>query len=629
MRSSMAALIVLWAANVSPLAALPSVGHPDAPPKGRSGQSFDWNPWRRLPVQDGGRHKPLDTLARETVQKISGRTSFADPETGEKLGPVALYLTMWLDWRAAEKPPSPHGMAMIRAQMAYLQSHQADRWDRAALMPVDPLLREPLGIDKDQERISPLELSQAQVEDPEGGETISFSLWALRLARTEGRKLSDVEQAGLSLADRLWCYQGLRTGEALEVLPVKDSPDRQWLSVASLMRSDFDDQTDPTGGLRKVKRQLQKARAAYRDGSPEAFDQASAALIAEAGEVGPQLGPYPRQTIIDLEVAYNRWAPFRLAWVLTLAAALCLLLSMAARRRPFYVVGLAALGASVLAMLVGFWMRSVISGWAPVTNLYESVVCMALGTVVFGLIFGLRSGKQYVFAAAAVVATIALVLADHCPSVLNPSIHPLPPVLRSRFWLAVHVTTIVLSYGAFALALGIGNITLGYYLVGSKRLEAIRAQCRFIYQSFQAGVLLLVAGTILGALWADYSWGRFWGWDPKEVWALITLLGYLAVLHGRYAGWVDNLGLAVLSVVCFTPVLVTWYVVNYMGAGLHDYGFSGNTGLFYVCGAVGAELLYVGATLLAVFIRSLFTPSGGLSPQLAGRATPRTETATS
>jgi ABC-type transport system involved in cytochrome c biogenesis permease subunit len=243
---------------------------------------------------------------------------------------------------------------------------------------------------------------------------------------------------------------------------------------------------------------------------------------------------------------------------------------------------------------------------------------MALGTVAFGLVFGLLSRKQYILASALVVATFALVLADFCPSVLNPSIRPLPPVLRSKFWLAVHVITIMLSYAAFAVSLGIGNVTLGYYLVGSQKKETIRAQCRFNYQSLKAGVLLLIVGTILGAMWADYSWGRFWGWDRKEVWALITLMFYLAVLHARYAGWVGNLGLTSFSVVCFVSVVFTWYVVNLMGAGgLHNYAFSGGTGLFYVLVAVGVQLLYVAVAVVAALSRRLVPQPDQPAPQPA------------
>ena len=180
-------------------------------------------------------------------------------------------------------------------------------------------------------------------------------------------------------------------------------------------------------------------------------------------------------------------------------------------------------------------MRIAISGRAPVTNMYESVVYVGLGVALFGALLEIFHRRRYVLTAAAAVATVALILADNCPVALDPSLQPLQPVLRCNFWLVTHVMTITMSYAAFALALGISNITLGYYLCGAEDGTAIESLTAFTYRAMQVGVLLLAAGTILGGVWADYSWGRFWGWDPKEVWALITLLGYLAVLHARYA----------------------------------------------------------------------------------------------
>ena len=117
----------------------------------------------------------------------------------------------------------------------------------------------------------------------------------------------------------------------------------------------------------------------------------------------------------------------------------------------------------------------------------------------------------------------------------------------------------------------------------------IKPLSNFIYRAMQVGVLLIAAGTILGGVWADYSWGRFWGWDAKEVWALVTLLVYLVPLHGRFAGWVNTFGLVMASVICFLSVLMAWYGVNFLlGVGLHAYGFTkggsqGTVGLFVLC----------------------------------------------
>jgi len=160
---------------------------------------------------------------------------------------------------------------------------------------------------------------------------------------------------------------------------------------------------------------------------------------------------------------------------------------------------------------------------------------------------------------------------------------PLQPVLRDNFWLTIHVLTIVSSYAAGALAWGLGILSLGHYLLGhypqgtggrTRPPEACAELAGYIYKAMQVAVILLAAGTILGGLWADVSWGRFWGWDPKEVWALVSLLAYMVILHGRYAGWIGNFGLAAGAVLGAAVIGMSWYGVNFLlGAGLHSYGF--------------------------------------------------------
>ena len=119
----------------------------------------------------------------------------------------------------------------------------------------------------------------------------------------------------------------------------------------------------------------------------------------------------------------------------------------------------------------------------------------------------------------------------------------------------------------------------------------------FIYRAMQVGVLLVAAGTILGGVWADASWGRFWGWDAKEVWALITLLVYIVPLHGRFAGWINTFRYVCASVVCFLAVLMAWYGVNFvLGVGLHSYGFTEGGGQGTVALVCASVLGFVVAT---------------------------------
>lgn len=556
----------------------------------------------------------MDTLAWETSRTLCNRVSFTDPETGEKLNSTALYLALLFDWQGWAHPvaKADRHFGGPSLQVLYSTNHKSDKWDQAPLLRIDFLaLRKALGMPEGDKYVTPAWLGTATIEDTQSHKKASFLVWAQRLGMKKREGFSVIEKKALELVSKYGEYQTHRMGNSLYIVPVKGNEEEAWLSVADLMQSKFNDKTDPTGGLRKVKEHLQTARTAYVENKPDEFNQATSAFIAAVTDLGPKLGPYPDQATIDLEVSYNRWAPFRFAWILTAVAFVSFLLHMGSKWKALYTLGLASFVASLVAMFVGFGLRMAISGRAPVTNMYESVTYVGLGAAVCGLIFELIYRKRFVVTAAAAVATVSLILADNCPAVLDPSIRPLQPVLRSNFWLVTHVMSITLSYATFALALGIGNITLGYYLVGSRNREVTGELSTFTYKSLQVGVFLLAVGTILGAVWADYSWGRFWGWDPKEVWALIALLGYLAVLHARYVDWVRDFGLAALSVICFSLVVMAWYGVNFvLGAGLHSYGFGGG-GEGYVYAAVGAQFLFV----IAAAIRRAFSRETPKTPE--------------
>jgi len=219
-------------------------------------------------------------------------------------------------------------------------------------------------------------------------------------------------------------------------------------------------------------------------------------------------------------------------------------------------------------------------------------------------------------AVGALVGCFASIVAYYAPTdIIDPKIGTLMPALHSNFWLTIHVLPITASYGAGALAWGLGNISLAYYLFGRYRQpdgsatsedtaacrrppEACATLARFSYRAILVAVLLLIAGTILGALWADVAWGRFWGWDSKEVWSLISILAYMIILHGRYAGWSGNFGMAVGAVLGMTSILMAWYGVNFLlPGGLHSYG-SGSGGTLEVVLFVACNWLFLFAAAI-------------------------------
>jgi ABC-type transport system involved in cytochrome c biogenesis permease subunit len=238
-----------------------------------------------------------------------------------------------------------------------------------------------------------------------------------------------------------------------------------------------------------------------------------------------------------------------------------------------------------------------ISGRPPVINLYSTAVFIGLAAVIFGiafeLIFGLGIGNVI-----ASVAGFGTLLISHMLSGDGDTFIVLQAVLDTQFWLATHVVTINLGYAATGVAGLLGALyILRGVLTPSLSPEVGRTITRMTYGSLCFALLFSFFGTVLGGLWADDSWGRFWGWDPKENGALIIVLWNALVLHARWDGMVKERGLAVLAVAGNITVSWSWFGVNELGIGLHSYGFTEGVllalGLFVV-----SQLAIIAAGLL-------------------------------
>ena len=319
----------------------------------------------------------------------------------------------------------------------------------------------------------------------------------------------------------------------------------------------------------------------------------------------------PGEELLELETLFDRVQPFQWAWILMLASLLLFTTSLALGSRIFYAAGWMTFAGSLGFQLFGFFTRVTLSGRPPVSNMYETVIWVSFMSSIFALILELIYRRTVIILAGTLVATLGLVLADQLPLALDPRISPLLPVLRSNYWLTIHVLTIVSSYAGGTLAWGLGNIALTMFAFGTPRTRSLKTLSKFTYRAIQIAVLLLAAGTFLGGWWAADSWGRFWGWDPKEVWALIALVCYVIPLHMRYIGWVKDFGLAVAAVLCYAAIVMSWYGVNFvLGAGLHSYGFGGG-GPWWVFGAGLLNIEYV----LVCSLLYLNKTTGGVSVQ--------------
>jgi len=214
--------------------------------------------------------------------------------------------------------------------------------------------------------------------------------------------------------------------------------------------------------------------------------------------------------------------------------------------------------------------------------------------------------KTFVFAGALIVCIAALVTHFN-PKEFNPNIRPLAAVLRSNFWLAIHVITFMIGYAAGLIAWLLALASLGMYAFGRYRKVEGKtlppAFCDtlapYILKSLQLAVWMIIIGTILGARWADYSWGRFWSWDVKEVWALISILVFLFVLHGRIARYYGELGVAIGAVFGAIAIIMTWYGFNFVfKVGRHAYGQGDSSLATYI--VLGFIIVNIVWTMFAV-----------------------------
>jgi cytochrome c-type biogenesis protein CcsB len=311
--------------------------------------------------------------------------------------------------------------------------------------------------------------------------------------------------------------------------------------------------------------------------TPEALEMLNAVDNFQKKYGGEML---PSQSIKNSELLYNKVNPFERIYPWYLLFGFLLLVVLIANifrmkplpaflRKTFFI----AIVVLFAVHTAGIILRWYISGRAPWSNGYESVVYVAWAAMFAGILFGRK--YPMVIATASFLAGISLFVAHL--NWMNPEITPLVPVLKS-YWLTIHVSIITASYGFFGLSAFLGILVL--VLIVIRRSSNEGKVNRFIDQlttinemSVTVGLYFLTIGTFLGGVWANESWGRYWGWDPKETWALITIMIYSFIAHMRLIPALKGIyNYNMASVFGFASVLMTYFGVNYFLSGLHSYG---------------------------------------------------------
>jgi ABC-type transport system involved in cytochrome c biogenesis permease subunit len=518
--------VVPWAVAALALVFVASRLRPAASP-----DAFDFASFGRLSVSSEGRTKPLDTFARSSLMILSGR------QTMETEGGSA---------------PAIRWYAEMVAKPEDAMKRRVFRIDHPDVLAVLGLPRH------ERTRFSFEELA------PKFEEIARQS----KLAKDVRPKQRDpFQRAVLGLEDRLMLYLSIgRLESPYGVAPLASG--EEWRPVAVLLGHDGTAAHASVESYRTI-------LGAYVAQDAPAFNRA----VAEyAGVLDAKLPA--AQARSAYEVVFSRVEPFYLASVLyvgaLLAASLALLAGTLSRGAWGGTLGRSAawlIGVAFLVHTLGIVSRVYLQGRPPVTNLYSSAVFIGWAAVPVAMIVRRAIGLALGSIVASVIGFATLVVA-HNLSTTGDTMEVMQAVLDSNFWLATHVVVVTIGYSATFLA---GFLALAYILLGVPtgllRGELSKSLPKAIYGVVCFATVTSFLGTVLGGIWADQSWGRFWGWDPKENGAALIVLMNLIILHARWGGMVQARGIAVLAVLGNIVTAWSWFGTNMLGVGLHSYGF--------------------------------------------------------
>jgi len=415
-------------------------------------------------------------------------------------------------------------------------------------------------------------------------------------------KRDEYDKKLIKLVEKFEVVQAIFNWQYMKIIPVKGEPNNTWFVPLSMELRQLDT-TSSVIALRYIT-SLDDAAKSSKYGQAEDLLNDLKKFQRVAGEK-----VVPSETKVNLEVSYNKMGIFKNTYRSYLSLGLILLVIFFVRifKKPSdkanKIFKWLAMSVSFLTVFIfvyhgiGLGFRWYISGHEPWSNGYEAVIFIAWVTTLAGIIFSRKN--PVVLAGTAILASMMIFVTEM--NLLDPEITPLQPVLKS-YWLMIHVAVITSSYGFLGLAAILGLINLNLYIFKNlKNAQLVQlniSELTYISEmTMTIGLFMLTIGTFLGGIWANESWGRYWGWDPKETWALVSVLVYAVILHLRFIPALS--GKFVFNVVSlwgYSAILFTFFGVNFYLVGLHSY--AQGEGL--------AELpLWLVITILLFFIHTL------------------------
>lgn len=493
-------------------------------------RGFNLGAYASLPVQADGRIKPMDSVARNSLRLIHGKTSLSDAE-GNRI-PAILWLMN----------------TQMRPQIA--DDYPLFRIDHDQVLGL-------FGWQKGQEKyFSYNALRPFEQQLFHTAETI----------REKDRSQRDTfEQQLLNLANALMRYRGLSSFAMPAVIPPADGePADDWHTLLEIIS---DEELSANWSSRTPVLFYRKLIEAYHGGEAEAFNVTASALHKHLMEREDT-----QKT--QAEFILNKLDPFLQSQIIYLIAFLLACLSWLNWSTPLSKSALILTVFSFLIHTAGLITRMYLQGRPPVTNLYSSAIFVGWAAVLLGIVLE-HFHKNGIGAATASLCGFASLLIAPALVTSTDTMEMMQAVLDSNFWLATHVVVISLGYSAMFVAgfLAAIYILLGVLSTGLDRKIALSLQ-RMVYAIICFALLFSFVGTMLGGVWADQSWGRFWGWDPKENGALLIVLWCAIILHARWGSLCGARGLMIMALAGNIITSWSWFGTNMLGVGLHSYGFA-------------------------------------------------------
>ncbi len=524
----------------------------------------------RLPLVYEGRVKPFDTLARNTLRQISDRQTFEDVSGKQpvKRQPAIQWL---LDVVSGSPDAFKHAVFRIE-NLDVLQTLGLER--RSGFRYSIDEFRDKIGEFEKQAE----EAAEVERDDPRKLTTYQKKLLELdRKIRTMTGLMASFDQPQIrpdhvqeDLTEAIRRHEALARMQPPLVVP-PDEEGGKWepYSVAytkAYAKANFLNQAPNPASV-----SMNSMLAAYHKGDAKSFNEELAKY--EAWLAKRDLSDYD-QSKTNFEAFFNYFEPFYKASVLYLFAFVLVAAGWLGWSRPLNRAALWLVLFTFALHTFALVARIYISGRPPVTNLYSSAVFIGWGAVLLGIVieFVYRLGVGTVIAS---VAGFATLLIAHFLAASGDTFIVLQAVLDTQFWLATHVTCITMGYATTLVAgfLGLLYVVRGV-LTPSLSADTGKELARMVYGTLCFALFFSFIGTVLGGLWADDSWGRFWGWDPKENGALIIVLWNALVLHARWGAIVKDRGLVALAIIGNIVTGWSWFGVNELGVGLHSYGFT-------------------------------------------------------